>query len=276
MEIIGSGVLNFDRAMDSRSENKVLVDLSKVDKIGLYDIVAIASVLLAGRSHNKRLEFIPPEHASVSNFVSRVGFGRFLKKELGIDAQLGITHQSEVKDVMVEIRTFDETENLADLQDLLWNQLATSDGLVRQTLDEALVELGDNVKQHAHGTGIVAAVVQGNRHRHAHIDLAIADIGIGIRQSFLRGPPNGHNAATDHEAISSALQMYGTSVPNDPGRGQGLTVTVESALEMQGTAIIRSGTAKRTITPGPKHSADSVVRADGTIVALRLPCRGRR
>jgi hypothetical protein len=92
-----------------------------------------------------------------------------------------------------------------------------------------------------------------------------------IRSSFLE--TGARNPASDRDAIELALEYLVSSV-DDPGRGQGLTDTMEQVVALQGRMIVRSGNAKVAITArGRTHT--QVPRLPGVIVALSLPlCPG--
>lgn len=56
----------------------------------------------------------------------------------------------------------------------------------------------------------------------------------------------------------------------DPGRGQGLTTTVEQATGLEGRVVLRSGGARITIDSGGSRK-EAVAPIDGTIVGISLP-----
>jgi hypothetical protein len=104
--------------------------------------------------------------------------------------------------------------------------------------------------------------------RDDRFQVVIGDTGQGIRNSFLA---TGMKApADDSEAIDLALEYLVTSVPDDVGRGQGLSTTREQVVGLQGKMVIPSGTAKVVVTAsGTEHVR--VPRLPGVVVALGLP-----
>jgi len=283
MEIVATGDFDFDQSISSRARQAVRVDLSETTHVSLYNLVAMACALMRGREDGRDLTFKPPRDPSVCNFLSRLGFDDFTSDVIGLDCALGISADSKApSDVLVDIRTFESSSDLTPLQNLLWDKLDEVAPARLAMFDEALVELVANVTEHSHGQGLVAAVVQAERRADSHIDLVIGDSGIGIRESFLSRPDCGRFPATDHEAITLALEYLVSSVPGDKGRGQGLTTTVESALALEGRVVIRSGSARRIMyreqgikgQPGAERAKPtSVPNLSGTIVAVRVPCR---
>jgi hypothetical protein len=283
MEIRGSGHLELDRSIDPRAKRRVSIDLSRVDHISVYGVVGIACAVLHAAQEGLPLQILPPSSASASSFMSSLGFERFVQDTGRAACTLPITTSPRPADVIVELRTFSSSEQLQPLQDLLWDRLGrTRNSHLRDALVEALWELGANVTEHSGSMGIVAACVQRPNRRDAHVAFAVGDAGKGLRRSFLEGSRPNH-PATDHEAITLALTYLVSSV-TDAGRGQGLTTTVKQAVELKGKVVVRSGTARRSITSSRWNpaklstlhlsgAASSVPELPGMLVAADLPCR---
>jgi len=100
------------------------------------------------------------------------------------------------------------------------------------------------------------------------VQVVIGDVGRGIRASFLATGVK--EPVDDLEAINLALQYLVTSVADDPGRGQGLSTTMEQVIGMQGRMVVRSGSAKVSIEEDRRHE-ETVPALGGVIVALSLP-----
>lgn len=96
----------------------------------------------------------------------------------------------------------------------------------------------------------------------------IGDAGRGIRESFLA--TGTQTPANDVRAIRLALEYLVTSVADDPGRGQGLSTTMEQVVEMQGRMIVRSGSGRVSITASGLVET-TVPYLPGVVVALSLP-----
>lgn len=99
------------------------------------------------------------------------------------------------------------------------------------------------------------------------VQIVIGDVGRGIRESFLSSGTR--SPADDREAIELALEYLVSSVP-DPGRGQGLTTTVEEVTALTGSVVIRSG-ASRVEARAGGFSAQDVLPINGTMVGMSLP-----
>lgn len=100
------------------------------------------------------------------------------------------------------------------------------------------------------------------------VQVVIGDIGRGIRASFhttgVREPKD------ELEAVHLALEYLVTSIPDDPGRGQGLFTTMEQVVGLQGRMIVRSKDALVAIDHTGKNGR-RVTPIPGVIVALSLP-----
>lgn len=149
-------------------------------------------------------------------------------------------------------------------------------GAAGRAITEGLWELVANALEHSGAE----AVLMGQVYRHGEppdhagrVQIVIGDIGRGIRGSFLSSGTR--SPADDREAIELALEYLVSSVP-DPGRGQGLTTTVEEVTGLTGTVVVRSGAAS-VLAKAEGVSASSVPAMDGTVVGISLPLYpGRR
>jgi hypothetical protein len=133
---------------------------------------------------------------------------------------------------------------------------------------EALWELAANAVEHSDADGFALGQVIGEQSVDHCLQLAIGDIGIGIRGSFLRGGV--HLPPTDADALGLAVRYLISSVP-DSGRGQGLWTTFEETVGLDGSAILRSGTA-RLLRGRTGSRTARVPQLPGTIVFISLPC----
>lgn len=113
-------------------------------------------------------------------------------------------------------------------------------------LEHAASELINNVIQHARGRGYVAAQVYGGS---GLVRLAVADSGIGIRQSFEESlPPFWDPKMTHLDAVRTALQPRASSKTHLPSAwgetgnaGVGLSILKEVARHADGLFTLISG-----------------------------------
>lgn len=143
-------------------------------------------------------------------------------------------------------------------------------------LQYAVSELANNVSQHAKKPGFAMAQYNGQADL---IRVAIADSGIGIRQSFAAtGSPHWGSGLTDAEALALALQPkvsskghlttpWGASI----NAGVGLTLLKEFCMETGGSFFIASGNASLLLTPGtPPRRSELRAPFMGTVCSLAL------
>lgn len=122
-------------------------------------------------------------------------------------------------------------------------------------------DLAQNVLVHARiGGGVAAARVDGAART---LELAVADRGIGIRESFLRGG-DAREMGDDASAVAEALRAGVTSEPG-LGKGMGLYLAKLMLAKNEGSLTVRSGRA-RIETPSGARPAAPLPDFGGTIV----------
>jgi hypothetical protein len=205
-----------------------------------------------------------------------MGFREFAASE-GQHLTLPDAPPAEASSVVVPLRRASDAGGSQSLSHLLWAQLRDHvDPQVLQAVAGGVWEIVGNALEHSGSDALIMGQVYRRPHgdkRRRHVDhdnrvqVVVGDVGRGIRGSFLES--GARSPASDREAIELALQYLVSSV-DDPGRGQGLTDTMEQVAALQGRMILRSGNAKLSITArGRRHT--QVPRLPGVIVALSLP-----
>lgn len=176
---------------------------------------------------------------------------------------------------MVPLTNAESSGAAQKLSHLLWEQLHPHvDAQVLTAVTEGVWELVANALEHSGADALLMAQIYRRRRggrppdHDDRVQVVIGDTGRGIRSSFVATAVR--IPRTDLEAINFALEYLVTSVPNDRGRGQGLSTTMELVTEMQGKMVVRSGNAKVAIHPGERSEA-TVPALAGVIVALSLP-----
>jgi hypothetical protein len=215
-----------------------------------------------------------PDAEATQTHLSAMGL-RDLLETIGAGTELPDTHSAALDpDVVVSLRSTTDSGGAQALSHLLWAQLRDHvSPQVLSAITEGMWEMVANAHEHS-GTD---ALIMGQVYRSPRgvppdhddrVQVVIGDAGQGIRQSFLE--TGTHSPGSDLDAIHLALEYLVTSVADDPGRGQGLSTTMEQVLDTQGRMIVRSGDARVSITAAGK--ADEVVPfLPGVIVALSLP-----
>lgn len=202
-----------------------------------------------------------------------MGFREFLTG-LGMPTALPDVAAMTAPDVVVPLRSAEDSGGAQALSSLLWEQLADRvSPQVLNAITEGVWEMVANALEHSGTDALIMGQVykapRGKPPDHDdRVQLVVGDTGRGIRGSFL--DTGVHAPATDIQAIALALEYLVTSVADDPGRGQGLFTTMEQIVQTQGRMVVRSGTGRVSITAAGRDS-ESVPFLPGVIVALSLP-----
>jgi hypothetical protein len=146
----------------------------------------------------------------------------------------------------------------------------------RVAICSVLSEVCANAAEHgASSFGAYAAVqayhhiVSGARRRGEEVLLAIADGGVGVRQTLSRNPKYDEHTTIDNDALRLALEM-GVSATGEIGRGGGLALVARIAADSGGSLSLRSGTGRVTVYEDRKNSRN-VPQFPGTFVRVSLP-----
>jgi hypothetical protein len=99
--------------------------------------------------------------------------------------------------------------------------------------------------------------------------IAIADGGVGVRETLSRNPKYVEFTETDNDALRHALKM-GVSGTGEIGRGGGLAVVGQIATRAEGSLSLRSGAGRVTFY-GDRTNSRNVPSFPGTFVRVSLP-----
>jgi hypothetical protein len=261
----------FDSHLDPRAR---ACDLTKLRFIDAYGLVGTASALLAGLQEVPDLQVVPPVSPNSRAHLANMGFRAFLA-ECGISVDLPVRSPVDASGVVVPLRSAQLAGGDQALSHVLWDQLrAHVDAQVLSAVAEGVWEIVGNALEHSGSDAQVMAQVYrrargGKPPDHDdRVQVVVGDVGRGIYESFRA---TGVRAPTDElDAIHLALEYLVTSVPDDPGRGQGLFTTMEQVLRLDGRMIVRSGDALVEIDGAGKKNR-KVPALPGVIVALSLP-----
>ena len=99
--------------------------------------------------------------------------------------------------------------------------------------------------------------------------IAIADGGVGVRETLSRNPKYLEFTETDNDALRHALKM-GVSGTGEIGRGGGLAVVGQIATRAEGSLSLRSGAGRVTFY-GDRTNSRNVPSFPGTFVRVSLP-----
>lgn len=251
---------------DKRLNEASLCDLSELTFVDAYGLVGTSCALLAAGNRGETPPVVLPPW-SMASHLTRMGFTRFLGA-IGVADGVEPPHHPNVVVPLEIVRDVNAAEKISHL---LWAQVRQHvDPSVLQALNEGLWEMVANALEHSGSEAVIMGQVYRDGEPPDHDDrvqVVIGDAGRGIRASLTAG--GRQHPSTDAAAITSALEYLVSSVA-DPGRGQGLTTTLEEVTALDGDLLIRSGSA--TVREGTKGRATrEVPHIDGTVVAMSLP-----
>ena len=146
----------------------------------------------------------------------------------------------------------------------------------RAAICATLSEICANAVEHGSSPfGAYAAVqayqhiVSGGRGQGEEVLVAIADGGVGVRETLSRNPAYAAHTASDNDALRHALKM-GVSGTGEIGRGGGLAVVGQIAARAGGSLSLRSGSGRVTFY-GDRTNSRNVPDFPGTFVRVSLP-----
>lgn len=243
-------------------------DLRALTFIDAFGIVGTASCILAAAKTGDVPDVLLPQAPAMREHLAGMGFLEFLRDiGQGHEAPAAPSDRGDVVVPLTRVASVFEAERLSEL---LWANAARWDAQVLEALTEGLWELVANALEHSGADALLMGQIyqRGEPPDHDHrVQIVIGDAGRGIRRSFLES--GARLPADDAQAIELALQYLVSSVP-DPGRGQGLTTTVEQATTLDGKVVLRSGEAQVTVdSRGSRIESGAAVEA--TVVGISLP-----
>ena len=246
------------------------LDLRNVRFADPYGLLLLDLVLRDRAEGSAPLDVAWPTHPPVKKWMQAMG--------LAFDVSAALRPESRLPNVRTALQPITRIEDergviaLVNGFDARLAQRYPLDESPRRTLIRIMLELFQNIPQHANATGNVSdahgiAAMQDYRDG---IVLAIADKGIGMRASLsLRGE---EKIGSDAEALD-AVVLRGLSRFRDPGRGQELMRIFRMVRSWDGTIAIRSGSA--LLYHDPERGADvhDVAPFPGVQIALCIPTR---
>jgi hypothetical protein len=262
---------NFDQELDPNAKDCDLTPLAFIDAYGL---VETACALRLALSEETGLLIKAPSNEATRSHLSAMGLRDFLEG-FGLASLLPESPTFDASDVVVPLRSGTQSGGEQAASHLLWEQLQGDvSPQVLEALAEGIWEMVGNAQEHSGSDPLIMAQVYNAKRgkksfdHNNRVQVVVGDSGRGIRESFLA--TGAHQPASDLEAIELALQYLVTSVVGDPGRGQGLSTTMEQVIGLQGHMVVRSGSGKVSIDADRTMKAKVPMLA-GTVVALSLP-----
>jgi anti-sigma regulatory factor (Ser/Thr protein kinase) len=208
-----------------------------------------------------------PRSAGLARYLERIGFHRIV---LMRGAGPGSPQAAETVGFRECIRFSKDSECRAvakTLSDSLAESGVVTDVITQRSLDVCLTELAENVYFHADCPQGGFAAAQHLR-KSREVELAIVDLGIGIRRSLLKNADYAAAARNDLDAIEAAMTVTITATP-ERNSGYGLAFTNLLMGLNDGRMMIRSGAGH--VQRGAKVFGKlESYELPGTLVAMRL------
>jgi anti-sigma regulatory factor (Ser/Thr protein kinase) len=244
------------------------LDLSRLTFIS----PAALAILVAGMRRFEDMQLV--ETGSMVIMPTARGIDRYLRRMNFLNVlYYGVEQKEDFKRKKAigfrECRHFDSPKNYPEVRQELADLVSEHcdiDALARGSLHIALDEICENVLFHASTDHGGFAVAQALRSKPL-MEIAIADVGIGVRASLNKNPDYAH-IQDDLTAIATALKARVTSTP-ERNSGFGLWVTSNLLADNGGELLVRSGYG--AVFRGSRDAA--IVRDasfPGTLVVLRI------
>jgi len=242
------------RSLDVRSLNRVLpqwlrgfprplVDLSGVEIIDPFAACVLAIYARRCSEAGGRMRLLLPARKEALRELVRSGLFRLAEERIWIDRAL--PEVSDEEEGFSAISRVGEEGEVRGLVDQVCEALAARFPLGETSiriLTEAMLELAQNIPQHANplGEDLDPWGLLAVREYQDHIHLVVMDKGVGLTKSLGLNPR--YQGISDGEALEAVL-IRGASRFTDPGRGGALRRIREVVLRNEGRLFVRSGSA---------------------------------
>ena len=258
----------------------VVLDLRPVEFVepaGLCGLSALLEFLIS----RSRLVGVRLSGHNVPAYLERMDFFRLFGHR--IETNVDVTSLEERRrgspGTLQELINFHSEEEIPGIINRISEILTNKDYRLREraAICATLSEVCANAVEHGRSPfGAYAAVqayqhiVSGGRERRGEeVLVAIADGGVGVRETLLRNPKYAGFIETDNDALRHALQM-GVSGTGEIGRGGGLAVVGQISARAGGSLSLRSGSGRITYY-GDRTNSRNVPPFPGTFVRVSLP-----
>ncbi len=261
----------------------VVLDLKSVEFVEPAGLCGLAALL----------EFVIPRSSlvgvrlsghDVPAYLERMDFFRIFghRVETNVDVAALEERRRGNPGTLQELIRFHSEEEIPGIINRISEILENKDYRLREraAICATLSEICANAVEHGHSPfGAYAAVqayqhvVSGGRTRGERageeVIIAIADGGVGVRETLSRNPKYAEHTQTDNDALRHALKM-GVSGTGEVGRGGGLAVVAQISARASGSLSLRSGSGRVT-SYGDRTNSRNVPPFPGAFVRVSLP-----
>ncbi len=249
-----------------------------VEPAGLCGLAALLEFLIP-RSRLVGLRFSGHD---VAAYLERMDFFRIFghRVETNVDVAVLEERRRGNPGTLQELISFHSEEEIPGIINRISEILTNKDYGLREraAICATLSEICANAVEHGHSPFGSYAAVQAYQHivsggrergRGEEVLVAIADGGVGVRETLSRNPEYSEHTASDNDALRHALKM-GVSGTGEIGRGGGLAVVGQIAARAGGSLSLRSGSGRVTFY-GDRTNSRNVPAFPGTFVRVSLP-----
>jgi len=222
---------------------KPLVDLSGVETIDPFAACFLAIYARQCSEAGGRMRLLLPAREEALRELVRSGLFRLAEEGIWTDRPL--PQVSDEKEGFSAITRVEEEGGVRAIVDRVCDALEERFPLGEtsiRVLAEAMLELAQNIPQHANplGEGIDPWGLMAVREYQDHIHLVVMDKGVGLARSLALNPC--YRDVSEGEALEKVL-IQGASRFTDPGRGGALRRIREVTQANEGRMLVRSGGA---------------------------------
>ena len=243
--------------------------------VGMVGLLALMD-RMRRQGGNRRIVLMLPESPEVRAYWSVSGIMDALREFCVFEEppfESGLPEHSQVEPMVRCCHFRDEADierKLEEMENSFMTVLGGYSSLLNQC-HEVFTELMMNVVYHADIDGGFALAQQYNYNGGPAIEVAVADSGIGIRNSLMKNSDL-IGICFDTDAIKTALEEGVTSVSHSY-RGYGLAHIVNNVLrERERNMVIRSGNGIITLSgDGVIKEENTSIYFSGTVINVTIP-----
>ena len=281
-----SGVLtlgSLDPAFTAAAEvegEPVVLDLRSVEFVEPAGLCGLAALLEFLISRNGEVG-LALSGRNVPAYLERMDFFRVFGDRVRTNVDVAALEERRRGNpgTLQELVNFHSEEEIPGIINRISEILENKEYRLREraAICATLSEICANAVEHGHSPFGAYAAVQAYQHivsggrssRGEEVIVAIADGGVGVRDTLSRNPKYAEHTASDTDALRHALKM-GVSGTGEIGRGGGLAVVGQISTRAGGSLSLRSGAGRITYY-GDRTNSRNVPPFPGTFVRVSLP-----
>ena len=269
-------------AAEKMEDEMAVLDLRPVEFVEPAGLCGLAALLefLIPRSRLVGLRF---SGHNVTAYLERMNFFKVFGHRVETNADLTALEERRRGNpgTLQELINFHTEEEIPGIINRISEILENKDYRLREraAICATLSEICANAVEHGRSPFGAYAAVQAYQHivsgpkkgerEGEEVLVAIADGGVGVRETLSRNPKYSEHTKSDNDALRHALKM-GVSGTGEVGRGGGLAVVGQISARAGGSLSLRSGSGRVTYY-GDRTNSRNVPAFPGAFVRVSLP-----